>query len=458
MYKILVIENDQLAIDDYRKIIKTTGHTFLHVLNYEQAIERLEKKNIDIIICSLNMNPQSVKSILNLINNQTSTIPLIIITENESIEQAVDMMKKGTFEYMVKPVTFEKLEQVITHAAQYIDAKKRIRKKDNDASLTSYMDGVIGKSKVMYDLAQRVYKTAYNNSNVLIYGESGTGKELIARYIHAKSPRQNNPFIPLDCSALPHTLLESELFGYEKGAFTGADKFKPGILDQADKGTLFLDEITELDYQFQVKLLRFIQEKQFRRIGGMKMNQVDIRILSATNREPVDAIKQNILRKDLYYRINVITIRVPALRERKEDIPLLVQYFINDFNKTQYKKITGVSDETMDCLLTYDWPGNIRELHNIVELLCVLSDKTILEIDNLPNKFFQYYNIKIDDNILNKNYHEAKELYLNDFCKHYFQQLLKECNGNISKASRIAGLSRKSIYRMLNTLGLYKTN
>jgi len=451
------MENNSQAIKIYWGIINDAGNKCIVALNYDEALDQLHKEHIDIIICSLKLSYECKEFLINEVNNIERIIPLIIITENDSIEQAVDAMKNGTFDYLVKPVSKEKLETVLKNAITFIKENKRTKEIDEDATQPSYMEGIIGKSKAMYEIAQIIKKVASNNSNIFISGESGTGKELIARYIHKMSLRNDKPFIPIDCSVLPPNLLESELFGYEKGAFTGADRFKPGILEQADKGTLFLDEITELDFSLQAKLLRFIQEKHFRRIGGTKMCKVDVRIISATNRDPRDAVKQKILREDLYYRINVISINAPPLRNKKEDIPSLVQYFIKKFNKTQNKKITGISNETMDCLLKYDWPGNVRELQNIVELLCVLSDKTILEIDNLPNKFFQYYNVKFDDDISNKSYHEAKEIYYKDFCKHFFQNLLRECNGNISKASRVAGISRKSIYRILNELDIKKT-
>jgi transcriptional regulator with PAS, ATPase and Fis domain len=301
----------------------------------------------------------------------------------------------------------------------------------------------------MQEVAKRVLKVAPSSANVLIFGESGTGKELIAKSIHSSSKRKDKPFIPLDCVALPPTLMESEFFGYEQGAFTGAVKSKPGVIEIAHEGSLFLDEITELELNLQAKLLRFIQERQFRRLGGRQLKQVDVRIISATNWNPEDAVRENHLRQDLYYRLNVVPIYIPPLRERKEDIPLLVRHFLSKYQQSTQREISGISKEALNQLKKYSWPGNVRELQNVIEQATSLAESHVIEVHDLPDQI-RMNQMTYEHGVYNKmNFKEAKEQQLKNFSKQYFKDLLKSCNGNISQAARIAGISRRTIYRLL---------
>lgn len=316
---------------------------------------------------------------------------------------------------------------------------------------------IIGKSRPMQEIIKTILKISQTDANVFIYGESGTGKEVIARTLHSHCKRKNQAFIPVDCVALPENLLESELFGYEKGAFTGANDIKRGLIEYADKGTFFLDEITEMHINLQAKLLRVLQERQFRRIGGKKLIDIDIRIVSATNRDPKVAISKKFLREDLFYRLNVIPIYVPPLRERREDIPLLVDHFLEEFSKSSENGRFELSDEAMQRLMNYKWPGNVRELRNVIERLVALAKNTTITVDSLPGEILNHESTPntIESTYpLTLPYNEAKEKSLMTFERLYFSRLLDRFRGNISKVAKEAKVSRKTIYNILNKHGL----
>ncbi|MEE4310800.1 MAG: sigma 54-interacting transcriptional regulator [candidate division KSB1 bacterium] len=327
---------------------------------------------------------------------------------------------------------------------------KSLKEKYQRIKGTYVLKDIVAESEEMKKIAERIHRVAKTDASVLIIGESGTGKELIARNLHFLSYRKKQPFVPIDCVALPPTLLESEIFGYEQGAFTGATKAKPGMIELSNRGTLFLDEITELDFNLQAKLLRLIQERKFRRVGGTKTKGVDIRIISATNRNPETAIKEKKLREDLYYRLNVVPIVIPPLRERKEDIPVLVYHFIEKYNPTCAIEIKGITKHAMNRLKKYDWPGNIRELQNTIHHAMSLSDDDTIDVSDLPEAILGTETSEDLDYFKYQNFKEAKQRYLDQFTKKYFDTLLNKYKGNISKVARIAGVNRKTIYRLYN--------
>lgn len=311
---------------------------------------------------------------------------------------------------------------------------------------------IIGQSQVVRELLKTVALVAKSRANVLIFGETGTGKELVARSIHQHSARKDTGFVPLDCVALPPHLIESELFGYEKGAFTGAVSDKRGLLEYADQGTLFLDEISALDINLQAKLLRVLQEREFRRLGGKTLITVDLRVISAMNCSPDKAVTGGTLRQDLYYRLNVIPIYVPPLRQRVEDIPLLVRHFLKgtiDGNGTPEKT---VSSTAMEHLQKYPWPGNVRELQNLIERLSLLTHGPLIDVQHLPPQI-RLVNKQNYTSIFNMPYNQAKKQHLELFKEQYFQKLLQETGRDITKAARIAGVSERTIYRMLERYG-----
>lgn len=329
---------------------------------------------------------------------------------------------------------------------------------DNDAeknapsSVANAFGMLIGKNKQMQIINETISKISDSDANVFIYGESGTGKELVARTLHSMSRRKSETFIPVDCVALPKNLLESELFGFEKGAFTGAYKIKRGLLEYADGGSFFLDEITEMNFDLQAKLLRVLQEKQFRRIGGKELLDVDIRIISATNRNPKEAIDNKQLRQDLYYRLNVIPIYVPPLRERAEDIPLFVIHFIKEISKSNEQASHEVTDDAMEKLINYRWPGNIRELRNVIERSLALARNDLISVADLPDEIVHNKSThrKIEKNeSLILPYNQAKKQNLLSFERSYFSKLLDKNLGNITKVAKEAKVSRKTIYNIL---------
>lgn len=320
---------------------------------------------------------------------------------------------------------------------------------------------LVGRSPAMQEIYKTIIKISHSDANIFIFGESGSGKELVARTLYSYSRRKNHAFVPLDCVALPGNLLESELFGYEKGAFTGANTVKQGLLEYADKGTILLDEITEMPIELQAKLLRVLQEGQFRRIGGKDLINVDVRIISASNREPRSAIAKGLLREDLYYRLNVVPLFVPPLRERREDIPLLINRFVKEFLEANDSRPVDLSRDVLQALLNYDFPGNVRELRNLVERLIVLSNGDVVTVDALPKEVREQASQRkaplreVDSGgNMPLTYSQAKRQSLRNFEREYFTKLLDKFQGNISKVSKEAKVSRKTIYNILKQNGI----
>lgn len=315
-------------------------------------------------------------------------------------------------------------------------------------------DNIVGTAPPMIKIFEKILKVAKTHANVLIYGESGTGKELIARSIHANSKRRNFAFVPVDCVSIPQNLLESEFFGHERGSFTGAYSTKRGLLEIAHRGTFFLDEICELGLDLQAKLLRVLQERQFRRIGGKDLIKVNIRIISATNRNPEEAVKESLLREDLYYRLNVVPILLPPLRERREDISLLAKHFVNQFCKSNEMEVMEISKEAMRYLESYHWPGNVRELQNVIErVVSLASGKTIVPED-LPDAILQEGKLKLSFLPAGLPFKEARAKWVAKFERQFLMDLLSKCKGNISQVARIAKVNRMTIYRMMKNHGI----
>ena len=454
MIKILLIDDENEIIEGRTKIIRNLVYDCLTAQSCNEALKKINDEYPDIIFTGIKMQDGDGFAVLKAAREFDPNIPVIVFTGHGSIDSAVEAMKLGAFEYIQKPVTKDIIQVILKKAIEFhsikdenIQLKKQIKQKYR-------LDDVVYKNPVMEDIAKRVIKSARGDANVMIYGETGTGKEMIARSIHFKSNRKDKPFIPIDCGSLPANLMESELFGFEKGAFTGAIKTKPGLMEIANGGTLFFDEITELDFNLQAKLLRALQELQFRRIGSTELITVDVRIISATNQKPEKAVKEKVLRKDLYYRLNVIQISMPPLRERKEDIPLLVQHFIEEFNPGLSNEIKGISKDAMQCLIKYNWPGNVRELKNTIEQAMSMAEQDTITIKDLPDNLKKYDMSLVDDVFQDTSFQEAKEKCLNEFYKKYVGFLLKKYDGNITKVARECGLSRWTIYRIIENIEL----
>jgi len=405
----------------------------------EEALVRLNEKSFDLIISDFKLPGMNGDELLEKAKSLNPTLPFILITAFGSIQKAVASMKKGAYTYLAKPVNMEALVLIANEAIKKGKQKEGFAEKVEKQN--SYFN-LIGKSEAMqevYTMIQRVCKT---EASILILGESGTGKELVSRAIHYASLRANGPFIPIDCTTIPTELMESELFGYKKGSFTGANSDKIGLLEMAEGGTVFFDEIGDLDYNLQKKMLRFLQEREISPVGGKEKFSLDIRVVAATNRDLEDSIQEGAFRADLFYRLNVITIYTPALRERKEDIPLLANYFLENFAKRNNKEMTGFEDEVMEALINYDWPGNVRELENIVERAVILCPYDRINTECLPHKLkpCRMEELQGEDGF-----------HLNTIEKNIILKALEKTAWNQSKAAILLGISRKQLRtKMIN--------
>jgi len=457
---VLVIDDEPVVRNSCHKILTKEGYK---VFTAESGIEGLEQVQMgvgDVIIVDLKMPEISGMEVLENIKKKFSHIPVIIITGYSTIPSAVEAMKLGAFDYLPKPFTPDELSLVVHKAVE----KKKLHEEVDFLRKELYekykIENMIGKSPGMQEVYQLINKVAHTDSTVLIYGESGTGKELIARAIHLQSHRHDKRFVAIDCSALSPSLLESELFGHVKGSFTGAYSTKPGIFEIANKGTLFLDEISNISSEIQAKLLRVIEEREYKPIGGLEMKSTDVRVISATNRDLKLLVKKNVFREDLFYRLNVFPLYLPPLRERKEDIPLLATHFLNHFRKELKKTIEGFSDEALSVFISYSWPGNIRELKNIIERLIITVDNDIIKAEHLPDIFKkqnlkEYIPVPRDKNELSKLKKKVKDQAIAEVEKTFIIETLKRNNWNVSQAARKTGFQRTNFHALMRK---YKIN
>ena len=448
---ILIIDDEIDMLENCSRILKNLGCECITASNGEEAIKIVREKLPDLIITDLKMPGKSGLELLKEIKGENPSSIVILFTAFATIESAVEAVKCGAFDYLQKPFTADQLKIAVERAL----TQKRLTEENKNLKEQLHehfkFDNIIGQSQKIKDVLDMVRKVSKTDSNILILGESGTGKELIARCIHANSERVGMPFVPVDCASLPENLLESELFGHEKGSFTGAHISRQGMFETAKGGTLFLDEIGELTPNLQAKLLRVLQERQVRRVGGRKLIDIDIRVISATNKDLGQAIQKKEFREDLFFRLNVISITLPLLRERVDDIPLLCNFFIKNDPVADKKQIKEISDETIEKLKKYNWPGNIRELQNVIERAVSLSDGGIITVKDLPdNIVVRGFSLAEKANLkVRTTFKDAKKEWLSSFEKEYLVELLRRNNNNITKASEEAGIPRMTIYRMI---------
>ncbi len=455
--KILIVDSDTTTVQSLKQSVKKFGFNCISTSNCLEMIDLVSKERPDIIFTDFTIHGDNGFSLLEEVKDLDPNILIIILAANGTIESAIGTMKAGAFDYIQKPFSVKQVENSLEKAITHKRRNGGVLI-NNPVGEPHNFDGMIAESEVMQDIFWKVLKISNSKANVLIYGDSGTGKELLARSVHNRSRLSSEAFIPVDCVALPENLLESELFGYEKGAFTGAESMRRGLLEYADGGTLFLDEICELAPNLQAKLLRVLQEREFRRVGGKSLIKVDLRIIAATNKNPADAVKNNFLREDLYYRLNVIPLELPPLKSRKEDISLLVHHYLDHFGKSSKTGKKNIGDEVINVLMNYLWPGNIRELRNLIECMVSLTDSAEITLSDLPEHIsgtLKQNHVKYSE-LHELPFMTAKNQVIKDFEKEYFKNLLGNCAGNISKGAQLAAVSRRTIYRMISTYDLHK--
>ncbi len=443
-FKILVVDDEEEFRDVYRIILEDKGYDINEASSGEECLSMLDNDDFDLVITDLKMVGIDGIELLKSIKEKQHGCDVIIVTGFGTVDSAVNAMKQGAFSYFIKgsdpEVLLKEIEKLVRIKSLEID-NKSIR--DQLINFEYLLESNNDKFKNMLKIAE---KAAISNSNILILGESGTGKEVVAKYIHQMSKRNNENFVAVNCQVFSEGVLESELFGHEKGAFTGAIEKRIGRFEEADGGTLFLDEIGELSLNTQVKLLRVLESRTFERIGSNKNIAADIRLISATNRKLSEEIKAGNFREDLFYRINTITIEVPPLKDRKEDIPILIDFFLAQAQKEMKKKVNKIENGLMELLVVYDYPGNIRELKNIIERLVVLSDDGVIKKADLPDlKIFNYEE--------NSEIRSLKDVRQTAEIK-YIKYVLEKCNGNISESARLMDISRRQLFNKLVEYGI----
>ncbi|WP_027357725.1 sigma-54-dependent transcriptional regulator [Desulforegula conservatrix] len=446
---ILIVDDDTAHRTMLKTLIREWGYDIREADDGETAIKAVKDEAFDIILMDIKMVRMSGLEALPYIKAFNPVIPVIIMTAYSSVETAVEALKSGAWDYLIKPLDFEKLKLTLKRALEHsglIEENKRLR-----ASLMDQFDRgrIIGQSPAIVRLTEVIAQVAPSEATVLISGESGTGKELVASAIHFNSPRKEGPLIKINCAAITDTLLESELFGHEKGAFTGADKRKEGKFVQANGGTLFLDEIGEMPLPMQAKLLRVLQEREITRVGGDSVIPVDVRMVAATNRDLATSVKNGEFREDLYYRLNVVDLNLPPLRDRRDDISLLASRFMASFAEKNKKNIKGFTPRAMDTLVRYDWPGNVRELMNMIERAVVLSRTEWLDEHDFSIRLTteqQQYRIPTEI--------ECPDEPLDEMEKRAIASMLERTGGNKSEASRRLGITRKTLHKKLREYGI----
>jgi DNA-binding NtrC family response regulator len=448
--RILIVDDEKVALKNLEHVMKKEGYEVVGTQSGQNALRILEEQKFDVVLTDLKMEKVDGMEILRRCHELYPDIEVVMITGYATLESAVESMKHGAFYYIAKPFRLDEVRKVVSEAAE------KVRLKRENRQLREQIESYQGKVKIitqdarMQKLLDTARQVAPTDCNVIITGESGTGKELFARYLHLHSKRSQGPFFAMNCGAFAEELLGNELFGHEKGAFTGAAAMKKGLVEMASGGTLFLDEITEMSPSMQVKLLRVIQEREVLRLGATEPISVDVRFIAASNRDLQDAMKSGSFRQDLYFRLNVVSLHIPPLAERKDDIPLLSYYFLKKYSALMNKEVSEISQEVIDLIMNYDFPGNVRELENIIERGIALSNGKTIEVGHLPEDLREL-------NIRTFRKREGKMPSLEEQELSYIQWVLREVGGNKTLASQILGIDRVSLWRKLKKFGLETT-
>jgi DNA-binding NtrC family response regulator len=439
--RILVVDDEQMVCLALTNWLEEENYFAQAVEDGPKAIAAVNQENWDIVLLDLRMPGMDGMEVLKQVKEIAPHTVVIMMTAYASIPGAVQAMKEGAYDYIVKPLDVEQLtlmlKRIVEHQqliTENILLRKRLTEKYE-------FEDIIGRSEAMQEVFEMIKAVTDTNATVLVTGETGTGKELVARAIHSNSSQRYGPFVATSCGALPETLLESELFGYDKGAFTGADRTKKGRFELANGGTLFLDEVGDISMKTQIKLLRVLQEKRFRRLGGTDSIEVDVRLISATNRDLVAAIEEGSFRSDLYYRLNVVSIHLPPLRERKEDVALLAAHFINKYNVEFNKKFDRVDRKAMDFMMDYHWPGNVRELENVIERALVIDHGPEVRVKHLP-----FCNVEMPPTDEPQSLQEVERLHI--------EKMLERYDWNIARTARLLSIDRTTLHKKIKKFGL----
>jgi DNA-binding NtrC family response regulator len=447
--RVLIVEDDAAARVGLEQLVKSWGFVAESAGDGEEALEKVTSFRPAIVITDLVMPRMDGLDLLRALQQQGADVTTLLLTAQGTVETAVEAMKEGAYDYLTKPVDLQRLKILLDKIVERQETLREVKSLRRQLREHGTFGPMIGNAPEMRKIYQVVEQASPTSASVLITGESGTGKELVAQTIHQLSPRATFPFVAINCAAIPETLLESEIFGHEKGAFTGAADRRQGCFELADRGTLFLDEIGEMTPATQVKLLRVLQERTFRRLGGRSEQSVDVRVIAATNVEPLEAVGKGKLREDLYYRLNVFALRLPPLRERKEDLALLIQSFINEFNQRNQKSIAGVDHQAMRMLEHYAWPGNVRELRNVIERATILASGQFIETKHLPPALGDEPPVQHQPQVAlgpGTTVEEAE--------RRLILMTLEHTRDNKTRAAEILGISLKTLHNKLNKLRL----
>ncbi len=447
--RVLIVEDDAAARVGLEQLVKSWGFIAQAAVDGEDALEKVTSFRPAIVISDLVMPRLDGLGLLRALQAQGADVTTLLLTAQGTVETAVEAMKEGAYDYLTKPVDIQRLKILLDQIVARLETLREVKALRRQLREHGTFGSMIGNSPEMRKIYQVVEQAAPTAASVLVTGESGTGKELVAQTIHQLSPRATFPFVAINCAAIPETLLESEIFGHEKGAFTGAAERRQGCFELADRGTLFLDEIGEMTPATQVKLLRVLQERRFRRLGGRAEQAVDVRVIAATNIDPLEAVHKGALREDLYYRLNVFAMHLPPLRERKDDLPLLVQAFVNEFNARNQKAIAGVDHEALQMLEQYAWPGNVRELRNVIERATILSAGPFIERKHLPPAMSAGPAAAQPPQVA-----LGPGTTVEDAERQLILMTLEHTRDNKTRAAEILGISLKTLHNKLNRLRL----
>jgi DNA-binding NtrC family response regulator len=446
--RILIVEDDVAARVGLEQLVKSWGFIAESAGDGEEALSKVTSFRPAIVITDLVMPRMDGLALLRALQQQGADATTLLLTAQGTVETAVEAMKEGAYDYLTKPVDIQRLKILLDKIVERLETLREVKALRRQLREHGTFGSLIGNSPEMRKIYGVVEQAAPTSASVLISGESGTGKELVAQTIHQLSPRASFPFVAINCAAIPETLLESEIFGHEKGAFTGAADRRQGCFELANRGTLFLDEIGEMTPATQVKLLRVLQDQKFRRLGGQVEQSVDVRMIAATNVDPAEAVKAGKLREDLFYRLNVFSLRLPPLRERKEDLPLLIQAFIAEFNQRNNKDVSAVEPAAMRVLEQYNWPGNVRELRNAIERAVILSSGEFLELKHLPSYVTETPPVVTAPGGLSL----TPGMTVEEAENRLILLTLEHARGNKTRAAEILGISLKTLHNKLNKM------